>query len=318
MMSRFSIEGIVPIIPTPFTGKGYIDWAALSGLLDFAVGGRVCAVCLPAYASEFYKLNDTERREVVHRAIGILDGRLPVVAQVNHVSSAHVAELASEFEHAGANAISVAVPRLFGLPERDLRRYFDRILRAITVPLIIQDFNPGGGTVSIEFVKSLHNQHEHFRYLKLEEPMMSDKVQSILEVTDGAVGVLDGWGGTYMLELIEAGICGVMPGLGVADLLQMVWERARAGNKDAAYELFQGILPQITYSLQSLEFFHHAEKALLSARGVLPDTTVRDATLTIHEVDRRHIDFLNRKIVELVATQKASIPAATQFQGKST
>jgi hypothetical protein len=28
--------------------------------------------------------------------------------------------------------------------------------------LIIQDFNPGGTTVSLEFVKSLHGQHEHF------------------------------------------------------------------------------------------------------------------------------------------------------------
>ena len=312
MMNGFSIEGVVPIIPTPFTGNGSIDWTALSGLLDFAVRARVCAVCLPAYASEFYKLIDTERRDVVYRAIGILDGRLPVVAQVNHVSAMYVAEMAREFEHAGANAISVAVPRLFGLPEHDLLRYFDRILEAITVPLVIQDFNPGGATVSVEFAKTLHNHHAHFRYLKLEEPMMSAKVQSILEATDGGVGVIDGWGGTYMLELIEAGICGVMPGLGVADLLQMVWESARAGNRDAAYELFRGVLPQITHSLQSLEYFHHAEKALLTARGVLPQATVRDATLTIHEIDRMHIEFLNRKIIELAATRKAGAAAAAQ------
>jgi dihydrodipicolinate synthase/N-acetylneuraminate lyase len=314
MMSRFSIEGVVPVIPTPFTGKGSIDWTALSSLLDFAVDAHVCAVCLPAYASEFYKLIDAERCDLVHRAIGILDGRLPVVAQVNHVSAAYVAEMAGDFERAGAGAISVAVPRLFGLPERDLLRYFDRILEAITVPLIIQDFNPGGATVSVDLVKALHSQHEHFRYLKLEEPMMSGKVQSILEATDGGVGVVDGWGGTYMLELIEAGICGVMPGLGVSDLLQIVWESARAGNKDAAYELFQGVLPQITYSLQSLEFFHHAEKALLSARGMLSDTTVRDATLTIHEIDRMHIDFLNRKIIELAASHKTGASSAAQVE----
>ena len=106
-----------------------------------------------------------------------------------------------------------------------------------------------------------------------------------------APSACDGWGGTYMLELIDAGICGVMPGLAVSDMLQVVWENARAGNKDAAYELFQGVLPQITYSLQSLEFFHHAEKALLVARGVLSEPTVRDATLTIHQVDRAHIRF---------------------------
>ena len=311
-MTKFAIDGVVPVIPTPFTREGSIGWADLGSLLEFAIQARVCAVCLPAYASEFYKLVDTERRDLVLRAITILAGRLPVVAQVNHVSSAYVADVALDFERAGAAAVSVAVPRLFRLPERDLLRYFDRILQAITIPLVIQDFNPGAGTVSMDFVKSLHNQHEHFRYLKLEEPIMAGKVQRILEVTDGAVGVIDGWGGTYMLELIDAGICGVMPGLAISDLLQAVWDKARAGDKDAAYELFQGVLPQITYSLQSLEFFHHAEKSLLTARGVLSDPTVRDATLTIDEVDRRHIDFLNRKIVDLVRSQKIGVPAASQ------
>jgi dihydrodipicolinate synthase/N-acetylneuraminate lyase len=303
-MNAFKVDGILPVIPTPFDHEGHLDWRALDGLLEFAIKARVCGVCLPAYASEFYKLLDSERRELVCQAIRGLHGRLPVVAQINHVSTAFVAETARDLEGAGAAAISVAVPRLFGLPERDLLRYFDRILQSITIPLIIQDFNPGGATVSLEFVKVLHGQHGHFRYLKLEEPLMAGRVRSIVEETKGAVGVIDGWGGMYMLELIDAGICGVMPGLAVSDLLQIVWENARAGNKDTAYELFQGILPQIAYSLQSIEFFHHAEKALLVARGVLTEPQVRDATLTVDPIDRAHIDFLNQKILDLVRRSK--------------
>lgn len=299
-MTAFEIDGILPIVPTPFLPDGSVDRAALDRLLEFAVSARVCGVCLPAYASEFYKLRDGERRELVLQAIGIMHGRLPIVAQVNHVSTNYVAETAREFEHAGAAAIAVAVPRVFSLPERDLLRYFDRILQAISVPLIIQDFNPAGATVSLEFVKTLSRQHPHFRYLKLEEPLMAERVRSIIQETNGTVGVIEGWGGAYLLELVDAGICGVMSGLAASDLLQIVWNRARAGDKDAAYELFQGILPQITYSLQNLEFFHHAEKALLVARGALSDPGVRDATLTLHEVDRAHVDFLNRKILDLV------------------
>ena len=306
-MATFKINGVLPIVPTPFTRDGRIEWKALENLLEFAINANVCGVCLPAYASEFYKLWEAERSELVCQAISIVKGRLSVVAQVNHVSTAFVVETARELERAGAAAISVAVPRLFGLPERDLLRYFDRILKSITVPLIIQDFNPGGTTLSLEFVKTLHGQHEHFRYLKLEEPMMSPRVRSIVEATDGAVGVVDGWGGTYMIELIDAGICGVMPGLAVSDLLQIVWEKARSGNKDAAYELFQGVLPQIVYSLQSLEFFHHAEKALLVARGVLAESEVRDATLTVDAEDRAHINFLNQKILDLLRRHEIGI-----------
>lgn len=302
-MPGFEIAGIVPIIPTSFAEDDRVDLGGSAALLQFAVDAGVCAVCLPAYASEFYKLREAERAELVFEAIRLLDGRLPVIAQVNHGSSAAVAAWALEFQRAGASAISVAVPRLFGLPERDLLRYFDRILEAIDIPLVIQDFHPGGATVSVEFVKTLHQNHRHFRYLKLEEPLMAERVQVLVSETEGEVGVIDGWGGTFMLELMEAGICGVMPGLGVSDLLQLVWNSAHAGQKDAAYEIFRGVLPQITYSLQSLEFFHHAEKALLRARGVSVNTTVRDATMSVNPIDRSHIDFLNRKVIELARRQ---------------
>jgi dihydrodipicolinate synthase/N-acetylneuraminate lyase len=297
-MAELHIDGVVPIIPTPFLHDGSPDWSSLKNLLDFAAGAAVSAVCLPAYASEFYKLSDDERRDLALRAIGMMDGRLPVIAQVNHVSPAYVVETARELELAGASAISVAVPRLFPLPERDLLRYFDRILRSIGIPLVIQDFNPGGATASLDFIQQLHAEHPHFRYLKLEEPLMSERVRAIVDATRGEVGLLEGWGGLYMIELFRAGIVGVMPGLAVSDVLQLVWNRQRQGDYDAAYSAFLGVLPQISYSLQNLEFFHHAEKALLVARGVLPEAIVRDATMTVGENDRQHIHFLNRKVME--------------------
>jgi 2-keto-3-deoxy-L-arabinonate dehydratase len=56
--------------------------------------------------------------------------------------------------------------------------------------------------------------------------------------------------------------------------------------------------------LQSLEFFHHAEKALLVARGVLADAVVRDATMTVSKIDREHIEFLNRRLIDFAQQQK--------------
>ena len=297
-MSEFRIDGVVPIIPTPFLADGSPDWKSLERLLDFAVGAGVSAVCLPAYASEFYKLTDSERRDAAIRSTALLAGRLPVIGQVNHVSAAYVAAMARELEGAGVSAISVAVPRLFNLPERDLLRYFGGILDAIAIPLLIQDFNPGGTTLSLDFVQQLRRQHPHFRYLKLEEPLMSERVRTIVDGTNGEVGVLEGWGGVYMIELIQAGIVGVMPGLAVSDILQLVWNRQRQGDVIGAYEAFLGVLPQISYSLQNLEFFHHAEKALLTARGVLPAAIVREATLTVGSNDQAHIEFLNHRVLE--------------------
>jgi dihydrodipicolinate synthase/N-acetylneuraminate lyase len=299
-MSDFAIDGIVPIIPTPFLPDGEVDWTAYPALMEFARGAGCCAVCLPAYASEFYKLTPEEHERVISTAVSVSSGRLPVIAQVNTPSLPRAKRLAAVCEGMGAAAVNVAAPRLFGISEDDLFRYFDEILRCISIPLVIQDFNPSGASVSVEFIARLNRAHPRFRYIKLEEPLLGRKVRAIHDATGGKVGVLEGWGGMYLPELVPTGICGVMPGLAVADLLARTWHSMIRGDREGAFEIFSGILPQIVYSLQNMEFYHHAEKRLLAARGVLPGAAVRDATMQLSSDERGHIDFLNGRVLSLL------------------
>lgn len=299
-MSTFVINGIVPIIPTPFLESGEIDFDGLGSELRFAAAAGACAACLPAYASEFYKLTEDERQLIVAEAVKRANGKLPIIGQANHPYAKHAARLARAAQDAGASAVSVAAPRLFPLTESDLFRYYETILQAIDVPLVMQDFNPGGPTVGADFLIKLHRAYPHFRYIKLEESLMATKVAGMVEATAGQVGVIEGWGGMYIVELMEAGVSGVMPGLAMADLLVAVHRLMKAGRKTDAYELHHAILPQILYSLQNMELFHHAEKQLLQARGVLPRAIVRDATVVPSEQEQRHIQFLNERILALL------------------
>ena len=319
-MNKFQIDGIVPVIPTPFNLHEEIDWAALRSLLDFAAGADASAVCLPAYASEFYKLTEAERREAIVVAVDQLRNKVPVIAQVNYSATLQAVRSVREVQRDGASAVCCAVPRMFSLDDTALLRHFDRILQAIDIPLIIQDFNPGGSSASVSLIAELHRRHPHLRYVKLEEPLMSSKVEAILHETGGAVGVLEGWGGMYMLELIPAGICGVMPGLGISDILARAFRLAKDGEVDRAYELFQEVLPQIVFSLQNLELYHHAEKRLLEARGILSKSVVRHASRTLLEKEAKHIEFLNSKILHALDRfgfarnafgKAATVPATT-------
>src|SRR5580704_2708874 len=117
---EFRIHGIVPIIPTPFTLEEQVDWPSLRSLVDFACAADACAMCLPAYASEFYKLSESERLHLISEAVGHAAGRLPVFAQVNFVSLPQAVEAAREASRIGASAIAVAVPRMFAFGEPDL------------------------------------------------------------------------------------------------------------------------------------------------------------------------------------------------------
>jgi dihydrodipicolinate synthase/N-acetylneuraminate lyase len=296
-LSKFQIDGIVPVIPIPFDPHEEIDWTALRSLLDFAAGADVNAVCLPAYASEFYKLTEAERREAIIVAVDQLRGKVPVIAQVNYPATLQAARSVREAQEDRASAVCCAVPRMFSLDDSALLRHFDRILQAIDIPLIIQDFNPGGSSVSVSLIAELHRSHPHLRYVKLEEPLMGAKVEAILRETCGAVGVLEGWGGMYMLELIPAGISGVMPGLGISDILARAFRLAKHGELDSAYELFQEVLPQIVFCLENLELYHHAEKLLLEARGIISKSVVRQASRTLLESEAMYIQFLNKRIL---------------------
>jgi len=166
----------------------------------------------------------------------------------------------------------------------------------------VQDFNPGGASVGASFARRLHELSPNFRFLKLEEPLMGPKVHAIREATAGAVGVLEGWGGMYLLELLPTGICGTMPGLAMIDLFQSVVRNAREGDALAASRLFERMLPFIIYSLQNMELFHHCEKGLLVKRGLLHSAKVRDAAISLDETAQRYLGFLSDGILEAVAS----------------
>ncbi len=301
MKMNKDLHGIVPIIPTPFTGTEEIDEESLRRLVDFAVDGGIQSACLPAYASEFYKLDDEEKLRVVKIAVDHSAGRLQIVAQSNHPSLKVATRLGQANVDAGADVISLAVPRIFGLAEDSIKEYLSGFLNAVPgTPVLIQDFNPGGASISVSLIRELMEEHANFRYLKLEEPLCAPKFEDIIKTTAGKIGLLEGWGGLYMMELIPLGIVGVMPGLAVSDILQRVFTLRKNEEHVAAFDLFEKVMPQIFFSLQNMELFHYAEKELLIARGVLSNSVSRKAAYKPDKSTATYIKELNARILGIL------------------
>jgi 4-hydroxy-tetrahydrodipicolinate synthase len=292
---------MVPVIPVPFREDESIDPEGLAALCDFAARQQAGALCLPAYASEFYKLSEEERLQVVRVAVAAVGGRIPVMGQSNHGSARRAAELARANEKAGASVVSVALPRSFAYGEDDLLEFARTVGQAVGVPLLVQDWNPTGASVGAEFCARLRDACPNFTYIKLEEPRMGPKVRAIRALCGDAVGVLEGWGGEFMLELIPAGIVGVMPGLALVDVLQRVWDLGRAGRLAEAYAHFARIHPWIAYSLQSMESYNYLEKDLLIRRGLLRASHPRHPRMRLDADTLAYARFLMDRVVDAVA-----------------
>jgi 4-hydroxy-tetrahydrodipicolinate synthase len=292
----------------PFDGNDEIDEDALRRMVEFAVARRLGAICLPAYGSEYYKLSEAERLRAVQVVVSQAAGRTLVVAQSNHASSRVALSMARAHVENGANVIAIALPRQFVLPKDDLLRYLMPILNGVKVPCLIQDWNPGGPTVDVDFVVRLRAECPNFRYMKLEEPLLAAKVRAIREATNDEVGILEGWGGLYMMELIPAGICGVMPGLAIADILNLIFDLRRANKNAEAAHLYEKVLPQIVFALQNMELFVYCEKRLLQARGLVSNARCRSASFTPDPYTSDYVDELNDRILREI--EKAGLVAS--------
>jgi 4-hydroxy-tetrahydrodipicolinate synthase len=296
------LTGAVPIIPIPFDASENIDEEALRQLVEFAVAKGFAGICVPAYLSEFYKLSDEERIRVVKIAVDQAAGRLLVIAQSNHGSSRLALATARTHVENGADLISILVPRTFVLSDDDLLRYLKPILNGVEVPSLVQDYYPGGITIGPSFVARLSAECPGFRYLKLEEPQVMTKLLAIREVTQDKIKVMDGTGGLYLLELIPAGIAGVMSGLGSADILNTVF-RLRAANRfGEASQLYEKLLPRIVFGAQNFELMLYCEKRLLYARGLLASARCRDACIAPDPHTVRYVDEMNEQFMRALAT----------------
>ena len=298
-MKHDKITGIVPVLPTPFDPQEQLDLDSLEGLVRFCAKKGFSAVCLPAYAGEFYKLSELERGMVIDAAVEAAGGEIQVMAQSNHYAGIHAGTIASTNQERGADVISVAVPRMFDISEADVYQFVADVAGLTSLPVLVQDFNPGGPTMSAETAKRIHADFPNFLYLKLEQPLMAPRVAEILETTNGGVQVLEGWGGMYLLEGIAAGICGAMPALGVADILQQVYDLAVGDDRDSAMDLFQQVLPYLAFSLQNMELLLQMEKKLLVRRGLIQHDTVRQATLTLDAHTDQYVDYLIGRVMPL-------------------
>jgi 4-hydroxy-tetrahydrodipicolinate synthase len=200
----------------------------------------------------------------------------------------------------GASVISFALPRQFGTTDADLLRYCGTIADAVSIPILIQDFAPGKATIDADFIAELHRQHPNFRYAKLEEPLLIDKLMRIGERVGDKVGILEGWGGYYMLEAIPAGIVGIMPGVPYCDLLDRVYQARKRGDDERAYDLFAALLPMMNFTLQDFELFLQTEKRILVRRRIFDSAHLRPLTMTPSKAVLQHIDFLIDQLMRVI------------------
>lgn len=283
------ISGVVPILPTPFNADETIDERAFEQILAFVKSAGCTVVGLPAFGSEFYKLSGEERSRILDIVFENANG-LKIIVQCNHPSRIIVKGLIKDAEARGAIAINVALPRMIPVSENDLFKYAGSVCSCTNLPVILQDYNPGGMIIGLEFAKRLSDEYENFRFIKYEVSGIGPLIKEILDATHEKIKVFSGWGGSYLLEQFSAGIAGIMPGVPLADYFVKIWQLVSSGNTYEASSMFAAISSYLSFSLQNLEMFHHAEKRLAVKRGIIKSAVVRSVSIELDSFQEKYLD----------------------------
>ncbi len=286
------IHGVIPVIPTPFRPDDGIDEESLRRTVDFAIAGGACAICAPAFGSEYYKLDDAERRQIVEIVAGQTAGRVPVFASASAGSVASTVEFSRHAESCGAQGIMIAPPRAVPLGAHELTSFFEAVCGSIKIPVMFQDADFASSGLSVDFFMEAAKRSPNLKFLKLENVLPGERCREILRRSQGQLQVLYGWGGLRLFDGLAHGATGVMPGTGLVDIYVRIIRLYEQGRVTESKALFYRLLPFLVFAVEHLELFIRMEKRVLMKRGVIASDRLREPTLHLDDLYEEQMEEL--------------------------
>ena len=292
------IAGVCPIVAVPFLGDGSVDGESFERLVDHLLGEDVGALTLFGLASEFYKLTEAERVDLMVRFLA----RTSVAGGVNGVVSVtdHSAEVAviraREAEAGGADAINVLPPHFLGPSAGAVIAHLDAVLGAVEIPVIVQ-YAPAqtGSRIEPATLAALAERHPNFSAVKVEALPPGKWVARLLSETGGALDAAVGYAGVQMLDAFDRGAVGVQPGCSFVPIYSEITRLLQSGDRGAAAALHGELLPYIAYWMQGVELIIQAEKTVLWRRGLISTEYCRAPGYDLDATERVVIEeFLER------------------------
>ncbi|MEX2744421.1 dihydrodipicolinate synthase family protein [Rhizobium mongolense] len=292
-------KGVYAIAATPFHPDGRLDTVSVDRLTDFYLACGVSGLTILGIMGEAPKLEPEESltitRQVVKRA------GVPVIVGVSAPGFAAMRSLARGAMDIGAQGVMIAPPPSLRTDDQIIS-YYAQAVEAIgeDIPFVIQDY-PLTLTVVMTpgVIQKIVNNHPSCVMLKHEDWPGLEKIsrlraaQKASEMRD--ISILCGNGGLFLDFEMERGADGAMTGYAFPDMLVDVVNFQRAGNREAAHDLFDAHLPLVRYEQQQGVGLA-IRKYVLKKRGAIASDSQRKPAGSISERAKAEIDYLLSRV----------------------
>lgn len=268
------LEGVIPILATPFHDDESLDHVSLARMIGFFAETGVTAVTLLGVLGESNRLNDSERSALIRTAVKAA-GSLPVIVGCSHTGTSATVALAQEAENLGAAAVMIAPSKQPVPNDEAVFTYYSRIAGKATLPIVLQD-HPASTEVHmpVSLILRIAREIGSIVCIKAEAVPSPSKIAALRAGLEGLrpIPILTGLGGLYGFFDLERGSDGFNTGFAFPEVLLAMTEAAKAGDLDKAYAIYRRYLPLMVFEQQP---GLAVRKEILRRRGLLTSGRVR-------------------------------------------
>lgn len=229
------IEGIIPPVATPMQANQDLDLPRLRWFLDHLIAAGVHGVFVLGTNSEFYALDEDEKRAVIATAVAHVNRRVPVYAGTGAETTREAVRLTRMAEKEGADGVSVITPYFISPTQQEIYDHYRQIAESTALPVVLYN-NPstcGGLKIDPDTVGRLA---EIPNVLGVKDSSGDlQNTQEYIKCVPPRFSVMMGRD-TLIFASLLMGTRGAVPATGnvAPQLLVEIYERFRRGDLDGA------------------------------------------------------------------------------------
>lgn len=298
-----AIKGVIPIAPTPFHPDGRVDETSLDRMSEFFLGAGIDGLTILGQLGEAPKLDHAEAVAIARRVIGRMT--VPVLVGVSAPGFAAMRSLAREVMELGAAGVMIGPPNTLRTDDQVVA-YYRNAAEAIgpDVPFVIQDYPLTFSVVMTPAViRRIVSENPSCVMLKHEDWPGLDKITTLRAFeADGSmrhIAILTGNGGLFLDFEMERGADGANTGYAFPEMLVDVVRLSKAGQRDAAHDLFDAHLPYLRYEQQQGPLGLAVRKYVFQKRGIFASDAQRKPAASLSAQGKAEVDYLLSRIARV-------------------
>jgi len=273
---RKQIEGVLPVILTPYDDEFDIDEADFRSQVDHVVNVG-CDGFVVGQVSEVLRLTTPERYRLTELCVEAAAGRCITVMSTGAESTRAAVEHSRFAERSGIDALLVMHPSIIALDDAQMFAYFAEVIQAVTVPVIIHHAKSfAKRPLSIATQAALLHEFGPVKVLfKPEASPTPPKVTELLEATNGEARIFEGDGGMMLIDCFERRLAGTIPATEIADIVVVLWHLLKQGEREKAHNLGYRLAYLMCHMMNGIDCYLSIAKLFLKTRGIIKTTHIR-------------------------------------------